>query len=91
MPDFGEKAENYMKIKTAGSDEPMGELEAIKDFLPPPHQLVLKESGVKVTLSLSKRSVDFFKAQALRSKVPYQKMIRRVVDGYASKYSDEGV
>jgi hypothetical protein len=44
----------------------------VKAFLPSPDQLVLKEDGVNVTLSLSKRSVAFFKAHAVRSKVPYQ-------------------
>ena len=59
----------------------------IKNFLPPPDQLVLKEDGVKVTISLSKRSVDFFKSHARKSKIPYQRMIRRVLDEYASAYS----
>jgi hypothetical protein len=76
-----------MKRSAKYTNEPIGKLEVIEDFLPPPDQLVLKEDGVKVTLSLSKRSVDFFKAQAARSKVPYQKMIRSLVDSYASQYS----
>jgi hypothetical protein len=36
----------------------------IKDFLPPPSELVLREDNVKVTLSLSRRSIDFFKSEA---------------------------
>jgi hypothetical protein len=68
------------------TDESLGRLEIVKDFLPPPDRLVLKEDGVKVTLSLSKRSVAFFKAHAARSKVPYQKMIRSLVDSYAAQY-----
>src|SRR6266550_3250170 len=56
-------------------DEPLGRLEVVKDFLPPPDRLVLRDDGVKITISLSKRSVDFFKRHAARSKVPYQKMI----------------
>jgi predicted DNA binding CopG/RHH family protein len=44
---------------------------------------VLRDDGVKVTISLSKRSVDFFKRHAARSKVPYQKMIRSLLDSYA--------
>jgi len=43
---------------------------------------------VKVTLSLSKKSVDFFKAHAAASKVPYQRMIRALLDGYVDKYSE---
>lgn len=56
-------------------------------FLPAPDQLVLKEDGVKVAISLSKRSVEFFKAHAAKSRVPYQRMIRSLLDGYASKYA----
>jgi hypothetical protein len=75
-----------MKRSAKYTNEPLGKLQVVDDFLPPPDQLVLREDGVKVTLSLSKRSVDFFKAQAARSKVPYQEMIRILVDSYASKY-----
>ena len=42
----------------------MGKLRIVKDFLPPPDQLTLKEDKVKVTVSLSKASVDFFKREA---------------------------
>jgi hypothetical protein len=38
--------------------------------------------------SLSKKSVDFFKAHAAQSKVPYQRMIRTLLDSYADKYSE---
>lgn len=58
---------------------------AVKDFLPPPDKLVLRESNVKVTLSLSSRSVDFFKREAQKQHVPYQRMIRALVDAYAEK------
>jgi hypothetical protein len=60
----------------------------VEDFLPPPDQLVVREDGVKVTISLSKKSVEFFKAHAARSKVPYQRMIRTLLDSYADKYSE---
>ena len=76
-----------MKRTTNYTDEPMGQLEVVEDFLPPPERLVLKEDGVKVTISLSKHSVEFFKAHALRSKVSYQKMIRSLLDAYAVHYA----
>jgi hypothetical protein len=84
--DFGAEAGSFMKRNAKYTDEALGRLEIVKDVLPSPDQLVLKEDGVKVTLSLSKRSVDFFKAHAARSKVPYQKMIRSLVDSYAAQY-----
>ena len=75
-----------MKAKTKYTEGPIGELRVIKDFLPSPDQLVLKEQNVKITLSLKKSSVAFFKEQARRHKTSYQKMIREVVDWYASHY-----
>jgi predicted DNA binding CopG/RHH family protein len=65
----------------------LGRIKIIKDFLPPPDQLILKEDGVKVTISLSQRSVDFFKTHAKRSNTSYQRMIRRLLDEYAMRYS----
>ena len=76
-----------MKRFSGYTDEPLGRIRIIKDFLPPPDQLILKDDGVKVTISLSKRSVDFFKAHAKKSKIPYQRMIRRVLDEYAGHFA----
>jgi predicted DNA binding CopG/RHH family protein len=83
---IGEKGGKYMKNKIKYTDEPMGELRVIKDFLPPPDQLVLKQENVKITISLKKSSVDFFKKEAEKHRISYQKMIRRVIDWYASQY-----
>ena len=63
----------------------MGNGKIVKDLLPTPSQLVLRDDNVKVTLSLSRRSVAFFKREAKKQHVPYQKMIRALVDGYAEK------
>jgi hypothetical protein len=78
-----------MKHTRKYTSEPLGRLKVMEDFLPPPDQLVLKEDGVKVTLSLSKKSVEFFKAHAAQSRVPYQRMIRTLLDSYADKYSEQ--
>ena len=67
---IGEKAGKAMKKLSGYTDEPIGPFRIIKDFLPPPDQLILKDDGVKVTISLSRRSVEFFKAHAKKSKVP---------------------
>ena len=50
-----------MKNKITYTDEPLGKVSVIKDFLPPPDELVFRRDHVKVTMSLSKSSVDFFK------------------------------
>jgi hypothetical protein len=75
-----------MKRKPKYADEAMGDPEVVNDFLPPPEQLALRDDGVKVTISLSKRSVEFFKAEASRSKTSYQRMIRQLLDTYAEHY-----
>ncbi len=62
----------------------------IEDFLPRPDKLVFKEEAVKVTLSLGKDSVTFFKKMAKENHVPYQNMIKRVVDLYAKHYMQSG-
>jgi hypothetical protein len=38
---------------------------------------------VKVALGLSRRSVEFFERTAKQRRVPYQRMIRALVDAYA--------
>jgi hypothetical protein len=78
-----------MKSKIEYTDEPMGELRAVKDFLPPPEDLVFKEDTVKVTIALSRSSIEFFKKEARRHHTAYQKMIRRLLDLYASRYGEQ--
>ena len=59
----------------------------VSDFLPSPEELVLKDKTVKVTISLSKTSVDFFKKAAKKNNTQYQKMIRRLLDEYTAHQS----
>jgi predicted DNA binding CopG/RHH family protein len=66
----------------------MGKIRIVGDFLPPPEQLALREDNVKITISLSKSSIDFFKKEAKRNRTSYQKMIRQVIDFYASHYQE---
>ena len=76
-----------MKNKISYSDGPMEEVQVIKDFLPPPSELAFREETVKVTIALTKASVDFFKLEAEKRQVSYQKMIRRLLDEYAHHHS----
>ena len=66
--------------------EAIAQAKVVTDFLPSPDKLVFKESTVKITLSLSKRSIDFFKAKASQYNVPYQTMIKKVVDLYTEQH-----
>ncbi len=74
-----------MKKPVEYSKGEIGDVKIIKDFLPPPSELVLRDDNVKVTLSLSRRSIEFFKREAKKQHVPYQKMIRALVDRYAER------
>jgi predicted DNA binding CopG/RHH family protein len=67
----------------------MGKVRVVKDFLPSPEQLVLREDSVKVTISLSKSSVDYFKRVASENRTQYQKLIRKVLDLYASHFMSQ--
>ncbi|MFI5340406.1 MAG: hypothetical protein ACHQ7N_11285 [Candidatus Methylomirabilales bacterium] len=44
------------------TNEPIGEVRVVRDFLLPPEELAFREDAIKVTLALSRRSVEFFKA-----------------------------
>jgi len=84
-PGTGGKGKRYMKEKIKYTDEPMGKVKVISDFLPSPEELALKDETVKVTIALSKTSVDFFKNEAKKYNTQYQKMIRRLLDEYATQ------
>jgi hypothetical protein len=54
------------KKKVRYTKDEIGKIRVVKDFLPPPDKLVLRESNVKVTPSLSQRSVDCFTPHPVR-------------------------
>ncbi len=76
-----------MKRKTKRTDRSLGKVRVVTDFLPSPEELALKEETVKITISLSKASVEFFKKAAKTHRTQYQKMIRRLLDEYAASQS----
>lgn len=78
-----------MNRQTDYTDEPLQIGERVKDFLPLPSKLVKREETVKVTLELTRESVDFFKEQARQENVPYQRMLRRLIDAYAKQHSQQ--
>lgn len=75
-----------MKKTVKYTDGEIGDVKVVQDFLPPPHELAFKEDQVKVTIGLSKSSVDFFKQEAKKHHTQYQKMIRRLLDLYAVQH-----
>ena len=72
VPGTGEKEKSVMKKKIIyekapdGIDETIITSKLIEDILPPPDKLVKKEETVKVTISLSQKSVNFVKKKADR-------------------------
>ena len=76
-----------MSKRTRYTDEPLGPLSVIRDFLPAPEDLAFRDEGIKITIALSKRSVDFFKREAQKHGTQYQRMIRRLLDSYAQVHS----
>lgn len=76
------KTRNTSSSKIKYTDEPLGKIQVVTDFLPSPSELAFREEGVKVTLALSKKSIDFFKSEALKHHTQYQRMIRRLLDSY---------
>jgi len=83
--DIGERGYSIMKKKT-DINKPIGKMTRIDDFLPTPEELAIPEKRVKVTISLSESSVNFFKREAKKYHTKYQKMIRNLLDKYAMQH-----
>ena len=75
-----------MNAKITYTNEPLGDLKVIPDFLPAPEALGFQDETVKITITLSRSSVEFFKREAKKHHTRYQKMIRRLLDVYTQKH-----
>ena len=64
-----------------------GRMQEIEDFLPSPEELAFKEEPemVKVTLTLHKETVKFFKDRAGYLDASYQRMIRNLLREYVKR------
>ena len=78
-----------MKRKIVDEDMPIGKLTRVPDFLPSPEELAMARESIKITISLNKGSVEFFKRQAVKHRTKYQRMIRELLDRYALRYSNK--
>ena len=76
-----------MSARIKYTNEPIGEPRIIRDFLPSPAELAFRDEDVKITITLSKRSVDFFKSEAAKADTQYQRMIRRLLDVYVEAHA----
>ena len=75
-----------MSKKITYTDGPIGDVKVVRDTLPPPSALAFREERVKVTIGLSKSSIDFFKKEAKRHHTQYQRMIRTLLDLYVAQH-----
>ena len=71
-----------MSVKIKYTNVPLGKVQIVSDFLPSPAELAYREEGAKVTLALSRKSIEFFKSEAAKHQTQYQRMIRRLIDAY---------
>ena len=76
-----------MNAQTPYPHEPLSNLKAATDILPTPDDLAYREDSIKITITLSKKSVEFFKAEATKRQTQYQRMIRRLLDSYVDTQS----
>ncbi len=84
MQGIGAKVKRSMSKPIQYSNEPLGDIKIVPDFLPSPEELALKQQNTKVTISLSSESVAYFKETAKRHHMQYQKMIRQLLDEYVA-------
>jgi predicted DNA binding CopG/RHH family protein len=61
---------------------PIGNVTIVKDFLPPPEELIPKPKTVQITMEFTAESIEFFKREAQFHNVSYQVMIRNIIDAY---------
>ncbi len=81
---IGAKVKKSMNKTIQYSNEPIGDINLVSDFLPSPEELALKQQNTKVTISLSSESVAYFKNTAKKHHMQYQKMIRQLLDDYVA-------
>jgi predicted DNA binding CopG/RHH family protein len=78
-----QKKINETPLRVNYGDE-LIEARVVSDFLPSPENLILREKKTRVTLTLTEKSLDFFKSAAKQHGASYQAMIRRLIDYYVA-------
>ncbi|MDX2113354.1 MAG: CopG family transcriptional regulator [Alphaproteobacteria bacterium] len=75
-----------MKKKIKYTNEPLGEITIIKDFLPKPKDLIFREEMIEVKIPLSRRSLEFFTKQGKKHHIAPERMISALAESYTEKY-----
>ncbi|MDO8413165.1 MAG: hypothetical protein Q7S51_05165 [Gallionellaceae bacterium] len=76
-----------MNAQKPYTHEPINDIRAAADILPTPDDLAYREDSIKITITLSRKSVEFFKDEATKRQTQYQRMIRRLLDSYVDAQS----
>lgn len=64
------------------------ELRIIKDDkLPSPDEIAHQLESRKVTIALSNNTIEFFKKKAQKINIPYQRLVRDLLDRYVHEVS----
>ena len=59
----------------------------VDNLLPPPEEFIRRAKKEKITISIDKHSLDFYKAYAKKHNAKYQTMINDVLGSYADKHT----
>jgi hypothetical protein len=78
-----------MKNTINYSDEPM-QIGAVVDILPSPAQLAAMARTERATLTLTKTTLDYFRAAAKKEDVSYNVLIRNALDEYVRRNNPQG-
>jgi predicted DNA binding CopG/RHH family protein len=85
FPEMKEESSVHMSTREEElQDQPVARF-SLSDLFPTLEELAAREETVKVTIALSKLSVEYFKEQAELHHTQYQRMIRRLLDEYVQR------
>jgi uncharacterized protein (DUF4415 family) len=59
----------------------------VENLLPSPEEFIRRAKKEKITISIDKHSLDFYKAYAKKHNAKYQTMINDVLGSYADKHT----
>ena len=84
---IGGKGGKFMKKQKAKyTDNRIGKIKIVDDFLPIPKDLVLKEETKKIIISSTKSNIEFFKYEAEKYNTNYQTRSRRIFQNAAFRF-----
>ena len=91
VPVTGEEEGGFMKKKFEYTEGPIDradpkKLVRVPNFLPPPEELARRMDKIKITITLTADSIEFFKKRAEKHDIQYQRLIRSILDEYVAHH-----